>query len=288
MKHCLWLFALGLVCLTAGCGDESPANVTGRSGNASGAGGLSGKLTLTGSSTVAPLVGEIGKRFEELNPGVRVDVQTGGSSRGIADATSGLADVGMASRALKDSESHLNATTIALDGIAVIVHADNPVAELTRQQVIDIYTGKINDWSEIEGARPGSITVVNKAEGRSTLELFLGYFALENPRVQADVVIGDNQQGIKQIAGNAGAIGYVSIGAAEFSASDGVPIRLLPMGGVPASIRSVKSGAFPLSRPLNLVTTGEVSPLTQAFLDFASSLAVNDLVEGQYFVPIAE
>ena len=272
-----------ILCLTlGGCGDAASPEAGGDGDT------LSGKLTLTGSSTVAPLVSEIAKRFEEEHPGVRVDVQTGGSSRGIADATSGLADIGMASRALKDSESTLTPTTIALDGIALIVHADNSVGELSRQRVIDIYTGKITDWSEIDGAGSGPITVVNKAEGRSTLELFLAYFGLENSAIEADVVIGDNQQGIKQVAGSPQAIGYVSIGAAEFAAHSGTRIRLLPMEGVPASIESVKSGDFPLSRPLNLVTSGETSGLTQRFLDFASSPAVNDLVEGQYFVPVAE
>ncbi len=251
-------------------------------------GELSGRLTITGSSTVAPLVGEIAKRFEAAHEGVRVDVQTGGSSRGVADASQGLADIGMVSRELKDSESELRATTIALDGITLIVHATNPVAEMSSQQVVDIYRGQINDWSEIEGAGTGPITVVNKAEGRSTLELFLKYFELKNMEIEADVVIGDNQQGIKQVAGDPRALGYVSIGTAEFSVEDGVPIKVLPMGGVPASIQAVKDGRFPLSRPLNLVTHGQEGALVRAFLDFASSSAVNDLVEGQYFVPIAQ
>ena len=89
--------------------------------------GPQGKLTLTGSSTVAPLAGELAKRYESLHPGVRIDVQTGGSSRGIADARRGTADIGMASRALKPGEEDLAAHTIALDGITVIVHKDNPV-----------------------------------------------------------------------------------------------------------------------------------------------------------------
>ena len=85
-------------------------------------GGLSGKLMVTGSSTVAPLVSEIAKRFEQLHPDVRVDVQTGGSGKGIADARIGVADIGMASRALKDEESDLVAHKIAADGVGLIVH----------------------------------------------------------------------------------------------------------------------------------------------------------------------
>ena len=273
-----WVLLAGLIGLT-GCGDG---------GGEGGGDGLSGRLTLTGSSTVAPLAGEIGKRFEAAHPGVRVDVQTGGSSRGVADATQGLADIGMVSRELKEGEEALTARTIALDGIALIVHAENPVVELSREQVVGIYRGEVSDWSEVGGGELGPITVVNKAEGRSTLELFLQHFGLKNSEIDADVVIGDNQQGLKQVAGDRRAVGYVSIGAAEYAAGRGEAVRMLPMGGVEASIASVRSGEFPLARPLNLVTAGEVSGLAGAFLDFASSSAVNDLVEGQYFVPIAD
>ncbi len=282
----LSLFTVAFL-LMAGCSDEV-ANPAGGAGAAGGGAALSGKLTLTGSSTVAPLMSEIARRFEELHPDVRVDVQTGGSSRGVADARSGLADIGMVSRALKPTEGDLTATTIAKDGIAMIVHADNPVTALSREQVIDIYTGRSGDWGEVDGAGSGPITVVNKAEGRSTLELFLAYFGLGNKSIRADVVIGDNQQGIKQVSGDPRAVGYVSVGAAEFAVNDGVSIRLLPMEGVPASIATVKAGTLPLSRPLNLVTRGEVSELARALLGFASSSRVNDLVEGQYFVPVAE
>lgn len=244
------------------------------------------KLVLTGSSTVAPLAAELGKRFEKQTPGMRVDVQTGGSSRGISDARSGLADIGMASRALKPEESDLKSFTVALDGIGLILHRDNPVKSLSDQQVIDIYTGKITNWREV-GGRDTRITVVNKAEGRSTLELFLHHFKLKNSDIKAHVVIGDNQQGIKTVAGNPGAIGYVSIGTAEFDVSNGVPIKLLPMNGVAATVENVRNGSFPLSRPLNLVTKYMPMGLSKQFIDFARSKAVNDIVESQYFVPLA-
>ena len=96
-------------------------------------GGLSGKLLVTGSSTVAPLVSEIAKRFEELHPGVRVDVQTGGSGKGIADARVGVADIGMASRALEDDESDLVAHKIAADGVGLIVHETNSDQDVDAQ-----------------------------------------------------------------------------------------------------------------------------------------------------------
>lgn len=244
------------------------------------------KLTLTGSSTVAPLILEIGKRFEKLNPGVRVDVQSGGSSRGISDARSGLADIGMVSRALKPEEKDLTPSLIARDGITVILHKSNPVRTLTREQIVAIYTGKVDNWRAV-GGRDLKITVVNKAEGRSTLELFTQHFGLKNPDIKAQVVIGDNAQGIKTVVGNPGAIGYVSIGTAEFEADEGVPIKLLPLDGVAASVANVTNETFPLSRPLNLVTRGAPTGLAKRFIDFARSPRATDLVKDQFFVPVA-
>lgn len=277
-----WTTALLLlacsVALTACSGQQNTAPATGA---------LSGRLILSGSSTIAPLAGEIGKRFESLHPGVRIDVQSGGSSRGIADARRGTADIGMASRALKPEESDLVAHTIALDGVAVILHRDNPVAALAEDDVVGIYTGKTGNWSRIGGI-DAPITVVNKAEGRSTLELFLAHFKLAAEAIRPSIVIGDNLQGILTVAGDPNAIGYVSIGTAEHEASSGRAIKLMAMAGIAPTVANVRNGSFPLSRPLNLVTRGPLSPLAQAFIDYAASSAVTDVVEAQYFVPIGQ
>jgi phosphate transport system substrate-binding protein len=255
---------------------------------ATGCGGDAGRetLVLTGSSTVAPLAAEIAKRFEEMNPGTRVDVQTGGSSRGIQDARQGQADLGMVSRSLRPDEDDLRGFAIARDGICMIVHRDNPVGELSRDQIVSIYTGRTRNWSEV-GGRDAAITVVTKAAGRSTLELFVEHFELDRRAIKPDVVIGDNEQGIKTVAGNADAIGYVSIGTASYDAGRGVPLRLLPVGGVPATLESVGAGTFPLARDLSLVTKGSPSALAQRFIDFARSAQVHDIVEAQCFVPVA-
>lgn len=251
-----------------------------QSGNAA-----SQKLVLTGASTIAPLAGELARRFELLHPGTRIDVQTGGSARGINDVRNGIADIGMVSRALKPGERGLHAHTIAVDGVGIILHASNQIAALRWRQVIDIYTGKIANW-KIVGGQDAAITVVNKAEGRSTLELFLNYLKLKNSDIKPHVIIGDNVQGIKTVAGNPNAIGYVSIGTAEYEIGHGVPIRLLPLDGVMASVANVRNGTFPLSRPLNLVTRGMPKGLARDFIEFARSEQVHDLVEAQYFVPI--
>lgn len=252
-----------------------------QSGNAA-----SQKLVLTGASTIAPLAGELARRFELLHPGSRVDVQTGGSTRGINDVRNGMADIGMVSRALKPEEKDLQAHTIALDGIGVILHARNRVAALSREQIYGIYTGKIVNW-KVVGGEDAPIVVVNKAEGRSTLELFLNYLNLKNSGIKPHVIIGDNLQGIKTVAGNPNAIGYVSIGTAEYEAGHGTPIKLLPLDGITASVASVRNGIFPLSRPLNLVTRGMPKGLVRDFIEFARSEQVYDLVEAQYFVSVS-
>ena len=252
----------------------------------SGSSGASGqKLVLTGSSTIAPLASEIGKRFEQQHPGVRVDVQTGGSSRGVADARSGLADIGMVSRSLKPDETDLHPVLIGRDGISVTLNTRNPVQTLSDSQVVAIYTGKVTNWKQV-GGQDAPITVVNKAEGRSTLELFLNYYKLKNSDVKANVIIGDNEQEVKTIAGNPNAIGYVSIGTAEYEAARNTPIQLLPMHGIAATSATVAAKTFPLARDLNLITKSAApTGLAKEFLDFAASPAVRDLVQAQFFVP---
>lgn len=272
MKRGWLLLVLGLLAAWVGWSMTRPAGQTPQ------------KLVLTGSSTVAPLVAEIARRYESLHPEVRIDVQSGGSSRGVNDARSGVADIGMVSRALKPEEADLHADTIALDGIGIILNTANPVAELGAEQIVAIYTGRITDWKAV-GGPDAPIVVVNKAEGRSTLELFLQHFRLRNSDIRPQVVIGDNQQGIKTVAGNPDAIGYVSIGSAEYEAGHGVAIKLLPLDGVAASVANVRNRSFPLSRPLNLVTLPDASALARDFIAFARSERVHDIVEAQYFVP---
>lgn len=245
------------------------------------------KLVLTGSSTVAPLIMVIAEKFEVAHPEVRIDVQTGGSSRGIADVKAALSDIGMVSRGLKPNESQLFAYTIALDGITLIVNRQNPVMNLKQSQIVDIFTGKINNWQAVGGSDQ-SITVVNKSEGHSTLGLFLEYYQLKNNQIKADIIIGDNQQGLKIVSGNPWAIGYVSIGSAEYEYTQGAPIKLLDVNGIAASTEMVKQGKFPIIRPLNLVTAKESQGLVTQFIKFAQSPVVHDLVKKQYFIPFHE
>jgi phosphate transport system substrate-binding protein len=280
---------LGVVHVLASCG----ARAAGRE-----------RVVVTGSSTVAPLFAEIAKRFEARAAGVRVEVQTGGSSRGIADVRRGTADIGMVSRNLAADEADLVATPIAQDGLAVIVHRDNPVASLSQAQVRAIYRGEIDNWSAV-GGPDLPILVVHKADGRATQVLFLENFGLKNPEVHPDTIVGDNAQGLKMVAGHAGAIGYVSIGAAATHAKRDGTIRMLPHDGLAASLDAVARGLWPMRRPLHLVTRGRPvtegrlvtggRPVTRgrpaqrvtALIEFARSPAVHDLIRSLGFVPVA-
>lgn len=244
-------------------------------------------LKITGSSTLAPLLTEMAAAYEQAHPGTRIDVQTGGSSRGIADTRSGLADIGMVSRGAKSQELDLHFHTIARDGIALIVHSDNPVSGLSDAQVQAIYQGKHDNWQAL-GGHDASINVVSKAEGRSTLELFIEYFNLRSSEIKAHAIIGDNEQGIKTVAGNPNAVGYVSIGTAQYSVEQGVAIKLLATSGVAPSNAAVRSGEFPLARPLNLVTATEPAGLAADFINYTRSAAAEPLIEQQYFVPLTQ
>ncbi len=243
------------------------------------------KLIITGASTIAPLVSELGKRFEKQHPGTRIDVHTGGSARGLADARQGLADIGMVSEALTEEEQKgMQAFLIGRDGISIIVHADNPLDKIVRKQVVAVYTGKIKNWKEL-GGKDAPITLVHKAEGRSTLTLFLHYFGIDNKAVKADVVVGDDQQGIKTVAGNPNTIGYVSIGSTEQSIQQGVKVKLLTLDGVKATSAAVADKSFPLLRPLSLVTKGQPTELTKQFIDFAQAQENYDIFGKENFVP---
>lgn len=243
------------------------------------------ELRISGSSTIAPLILEIAQRFEQQHPGITVDVQTGGSGKGIADVRTGISEIGMASRTLKGDEQDLVATTIARDGVGFIVHSSNVITELSDKQIVDIYQDRIGNWKELGGADL-PIVVVHKAEGRATLEVFLEHFKIGNPTVQADVIVGENEHAIKTVSGSVGAIGYVSIGTAEADIARGESIRLLPLDGVAASTENLANGSYPMSRPLNLVTPAKTSKLVAEFVAYCQSADVHDLIRAQFFVPL--
>jgi phosphate transport system substrate-binding protein len=270
---------LGMLSLSA-CGDGASAP------GAAPAAGATARITVVGSSTVSPLMAEIAKDFEKSRPDMRIDVQAGGSSRGITDVRNGVAEVGMVSRALKPDESDLGRTLIARDGVSVIVHRDNPVAGLGKAQLVDIYTGRITNWSQV-GGPDLAITVVSKAEGRSTLEVFSDYVGLSYKDIKAQMIIGDNQQGIQAVSSTPGAIAYVSIGTAEYEASNGAAIRLVPLDGMAPTTQAVAEGRFPMVRELNLVYKSPATPNVQALIEHSGSSKAAGIIRAQYMVPVS-
>jgi phosphate transport system substrate-binding protein len=243
------------------------------------------RISIVGSSTMSPLLSEMGKAYEQETLGTRSDVQSGGSSRGVMDVRAGTAALGMVSRELKADEGDLHNVLIARDGIGMIVNADNPVTGLSKKQVIDIYTDQITNWKDV-GGDDLAITVVSKAEGRSTLEVFSDYFGISYRQIRADVIIGDNQQGIQTVGSSVAAIGYVSIGSAEYEAEQGAAIRLIALDDQFPSTESVASGNYQISRELNLVYKEPITEQVRDFLTFTRSSKAAELVSRMYFIPV--
>lgn len=242
------------------------------------------RLLLTGSTTMAPLMVEIGKRFHTLHPRIQIEVQMGGSGRGISDARQGKADIGMVSRTLGETEKDLAGIPIARDGVAVIVHKDNPVNALSDRQLLDIYTGKIANWRQVGGRDAPLRMLAGPPEGGSS-ELFSHYLQLPYERIKAQGRVGPNAERIAAVAADPHAMIWLSVGEAERRARDGVPIKLLAVGGVAASSKNVRNGNYPLSRPLTLVTRGTPTGAARAFIEFCVSSQVTDLVLAFDFVP---
>lgn len=251
---------------------------------AKGAVPASGKLLITGSSTMAPMITAVGKRFSTIRPGVQIEVQMGGSSRGIDDVMKGKADIGMASRALTNKESGLYSFAIARDGICLVVHKDNPVRSLTNRQVRDIYTGKIDNWSRV-GGKDAPVAPINAKEGLGAVELFTQYFDIRYADIKTRIVVSNNLERIKALIENPDGIAYMSIGTAQHEADAGAPIKLLPIDGVAATTKSIRTGNFPLSRPLLLLTKELPAGLAKEFISFALSSQITDIVLQHDFVP---
>jgi phosphate transport system substrate-binding protein len=246
-------------------------------------GGHVEKLLLTGSSTMAPLMKEIAARFLTQHPGVQVEVQGGGSGRGIDDALAGRADIGMCSRALTGREKNLFGFPIARDGVCLILHRDNPIAALTNRQIVDIHTGKLTNW-RLAGGRDAPIAVLNPASTYSSTELFTTFFNIKYSDIKAQQLVGDNPTRITAVAANPNAISYVSVGEAQRRVLGGAPIKLMPVDGVAATSGNIRTGNFPISRPLTLVTRGLPTGLVKQFIEFSLSSQVSDLIIAHDFV----
>jgi phosphate transport system substrate-binding protein len=245
---------------------------------------LQGKIRLAGSSTMAPLIEALGKRFQKLHPEVVIEVETGGSSRGVHDVREGSCNIGMVGRSLKDDERDLIGFPIARDGVCLIVHRDNPVKSLSSKQVVGIYTGKIANWKEVDG-NDAPITAINRPEGRAQSELFTQFFKIKSEDFKVAGVAGDNQEGVKIVVENPNAIVYMSIGEADIRIGQGMPVKSLLMDGITATSSNIRNGHFPIQRPLMLVARTLPSGLMKAFVDFALSPNATEIIRECSFVP---
>jgi phosphate transport system substrate-binding protein len=243
-----------------------------------------GHLVISGSTTMAPLLVAIGKRFAAARPEVTIEVRSVGSGPGIQAVLAGSADIGMASRLLKDAETALYSFAIARDGVCLVVHRDNPVRNLTNRQVVALYTGKIDNWRQV-GGNDARVVVVNASEKVGAAELFTHFFGIRYADINARSVAFSNDARVKAVVEEPNAIVYMSVGAAQTQLDAGAPVRLLPVDGVAATTKSIRSGNFPISRPLLLVTQGLPGGLAKDFISFALSSRITDIVVQHEFVP---
>jgi phosphate transport system substrate-binding protein len=241
-------------------------------------------LIVTGSSTIYPLMTDIARRFESLNPGVSIDVRSGGSGKGIAELRAGVSDIAMVSRQLAKDERDLSPFSLCRDGAAIVVHRGNPLKGLSRKQLSQLLTGEVTDWQRL-GGRPGAIKLAWRTENQAIPELILGRLKLKPEQIRSHVRIFENADAIAFVANDRNAITLAALAVAERSAKSGVAIKLLAYEGIPASTRSVRDRVYLLSRPLLLVTRGQPEGLQKRLIDYALSPAVNDLHEKHGFVP---
>ncbi len=284
----LLTLALSMAALT-GCGSKTDAPAADSTDSTTGTetpAALSGSVSTNGSTSMEKVIGILSEQFMADNSGVSVTYDPTGSGAGIEAASNGSADIGLSSRALKDEEiaGGLTGTTVALDGIAVIVNAGSKVEDLSVEQIAQIFTGEITDWSEV-GGEAGTISCIGREAGSGTRD---GFESITNTRdaCKLDQELTSTGGVIEAVAGNPNAIGYASLSAVEGKDT----IKALTVGGVACTEETVLDGSYAIQRPFVLVTrTGEaLSPAAQAFFDFATSSAANDLIKSAGAVPVAQ
>lgn len=242
--------------------------------------GLTGTIVCSGSTSMEELMTALGESFNVAFPGVEVEIQGGGSSTGVKNAAEGVSDIGNASRALKDEEKGLGLveTVVAIDGIVVVVNPTNPVTDLTSQQVIDLFTGKITNWKDVGGADAPVVVILREA-GSGTRDGFESILKIADQCVGSQEV---NETGIVKstVAGNVNAIGYISLGKVDET------VTAITLDGVVPSEETVKDGSYKLQRPFTCLTKGEPAGLAKTFLDYILSEDGQAMVTQKGFVSV--
>ena len=249
--------------------------------------GAQNNLTIQGSSTVLPIAQRVAEVFMQNNEDVNISVRGGGSGNGIAALIDGTTDIADASRFIKQTEVK-NAVEngfypvphrVAMDGIAVIVHPSNPVESLTLDELKQIYTGQITNWSEL-GGDDEEIVVVSRDSSSGTFEVF-GEIAMQGERLTPNALLqASNGSILSVVSDTEGAIGYVGLGYLDDTT------KAVKVNGVTPSNATVASGEFPIARPLFMFTDGWPEGLTLRFINFVLSQEGQKIVEEQGFVPL--
>ena len=282
------LTAVMSLSLLAGCGSKTtaPDNTNNDQPQQQTEEKLSGSVSTNGSTSMEKVIGALSEQFMADNSGVSVTYDPTGSGAGIEAAGNGSADIGLASRALKDEEKAggLTETVVALDGIAVIVNAGSKVEDLSVEQIAKIFTGEITDWSEV-GGEAGKISCIGREAGSGTRDGFESITGTKDA-CKLDQELTSTGGVIEAVAGNANAIGYASLSAVEGKDT----VKAVTVGGVACTEETVLDGSYAIQRPfvLAMKTDAPLSTATQAFFDYATSTAANDLIKAAGAVPVAK
>ena len=244
---------------------------------------LSGNVATGGSTSMKNVIAALTEGFAEVEPGVTVSYDPTGSGAGITGATDKTLDIGLSSRALKDDEkADVDGTTIALDGIAIIVNNASKVEDLTVGQLKQMFTGEITNWSEV-GGDDGEIVLIGREAGSGTRDGFESIVDVKDSCKYAQELTATGAV-ISAVEANPLAIGYASLSAV------GDTVKMVTVGGVECSEETVKDGSYEVQRPFVFVTNKSVtlSEQAQAFFDFATSADAADLIRTAGAVPVNE
>ena len=235
---------------------------------------LSGTVSTNGSTSMESVMASLIEAFNEIHPDVTITYDGTGSGAGITAATEGSADFGLSSRELKAEETGLTPHVVALDGIAIIVNNANTVEDLSLEQIAGLFDGSITNWSEV-GGPDQPVAVIGREAGSGTRDGFESIVGVED-LCAYDQELTSTGAVIAAVAANEYAIGYASLSAVDDT------VKQLTVDGVVASEETVKDGSYAIQRPFLMVTNDsvELSPAAQAFLDFAMSEDVADLIAG--------
>ena len=270
--------------LTA-CGGSASSSASTAAGSAasSAAAALSGNVAAGGSTSMKNVIAALTEGFAEVEPGVTVSYDPTGSGAGITGAADKTLDIGLSSRALKDDEkADVEGTTIALDGIAIIVNNASKVENLTVDQLKQMFTGEITNWSEV-GGDDGEIVLIGREAGSGTRDGFESIVDVKDSCKYAQELTATGAV-ISAVEANPLAIGYASLSAV------GDTVKMVTVGGVECSEETVKDGSYEVQRPFVFVTNKSValSEQAQAFFDFATSADAADLIRTAGAVPVNE